>query len=151
MNLEYSLHDVVRCHFCKTPVPPLHCVICNIHLCEECQGKHISNESKEYKVVINEYRDSDSVSSKEHHVQDVFNLDPEYSLQDVVRCYLNETKEASLYCDICHQYTCQDCKGEHMSDESKEYKLRLHRIISLDPQYGLQDVVRCPLFTLCHL
>nr|XP_034330761.1 tripartite motif-containing protein 72 [Crassostrea gigas] len=70
---------------------------------------------------------------------------PEYSLQDVVQCHICETQDAPLYCEHCQKYTCQDCKEEHFSDESKEHKLKLYRIISLDPEYSLQDVVRCHL------
>lgn len=35
MDPEYSFQDVVRCHLCQTPAPPLHCVTCNIHLCKK--------------------------------------------------------------------------------------------------------------------
>uniref|UniRef100_A0A8B8DGL1 Tripartite motif-containing protein 3-like n=1 Tax=Crassostrea virginica TaxID=6565 RepID=A0A8B8DGL1_CRAVI len=47
----YSLQDVIRCDFCETPVPPKHCDICDIHLCEACVMKHISNQYKDHYIV----------------------------------------------------------------------------------------------------
>lgn len=51
METEYSLQDVARCHLCETPAPPLHCDVCDVHLCKKCEGKHLSDESREHTVV----------------------------------------------------------------------------------------------------
>lgn len=55
---EYSLQDVVRCHLCKTPIPPLHCDVWNLHLCEDCEEIHLSDEFIEHKMVQFKYRGS---------------------------------------------------------------------------------------------
>ena len=51
MNPSKSAQDVLRCHLCETPVPPLCCEICQIYLCKVCAGEHILDESTGHKVV----------------------------------------------------------------------------------------------------
>ncbi|XP_078331352.1 uncharacterized protein LOC144625135 [Crassostrea virginica] len=47
----YSFQDVIRCDLCETPVPPKHCDICHIHLCEACVWKHIFEQYKDHYIV----------------------------------------------------------------------------------------------------
>lgn len=50
-------------------------------------------------------------------------MDPNYSLQDVIRCHLCEVSVPSLHCDICDTHLCEDCEREHISDESRKHKV----------------------------
>ncbi|XP_034330772.2 E3 ubiquitin-protein ligase TRIM71 [Magallana gigas] len=86
MDPEYSLQDVVRCHLCETPVPPLHCVICNIHLCKDCEGKHLSDKSKQHKVVPFKYRGSFPI-----------------------KCQKHSTEICDQYCEQCNIPICELC------------------------------------------
>uniref|UniRef100_A0A8W8IF57 B box-type domain-containing protein n=1 Tax=Magallana gigas TaxID=29159 RepID=A0A8W8IF57_MAGGI len=86
MDPEYSLQDVVRCHLCETPVPPLHCVICNIHLCEDCEGKHLSDKSIEHNMVPFKYRG-----------------------YIIPKCQKHSTKICDHYCEKCNIPICELC------------------------------------------
>lgn len=48
-------------------------------------------------------------------------MDPRRSIQDVVRCRLCEVPGPPLHCDICQEYLCKCCVGEHLLDESKQH------------------------------
>nr|XP_034330773.1 E3 ubiquitin-protein ligase TRIM71-like [Crassostrea gigas]XP_034330774.1 E3 ubiquitin-protein ligase TRIM71-like [Crassostrea gigas] len=95
MDPEYSLQDVVRCHLCETPVPPLHCVICNKHLCEGCKGKHLFDKSKQHKVVPFKYRGS------------------------FPKCQKHSTKICDQYCEQCNIPICELCfsSKEHQTHD----------------------------------
>lgn len=58
MDPDFNLQDVARCQLCDIPVPSLHCVFCDIYLCKECEGKHISDVCNQHKVVPFEFRRS---------------------------------------------------------------------------------------------
>lgn len=71
-------------------------------------------------------------------------MDPENSLQDVVRCHLCETIVTSLYCKVCHEYLCLDCKKKHLLEKSREHNVEPFKKHTIDPDYS-QDVARCHL------
>lgn len=50
-------------------------------------------------------------------------MDPKNNLQDVVRCTLCTTSEASMYCASCRKDLCRDCMEEHISDILNECKV----------------------------
>uniref|UniRef100_A0A8B8AE92 Uncharacterized protein LOC111101564 n=1 Tax=Crassostrea virginica TaxID=6565 RepID=A0A8B8AE92_CRAVI len=91
----YSLQDVIRCDLCETPVPPNHCDICHIHLCEACVRKHVSDQSKDHYIVPFKLR---GITSK---------------------CTKHSTEVCTQLCTKCNIPVCPLCVA---SSEHKEHK-----------------------------
>ena len=89
--LQISFQDVIRCDTCETPVPTKHCDVCHIHLCEECEGRHISDESKEHVLVSFEMRGT------------------------TPKCSKHSTETCARYCKKCNTPICAFCdsSGKH--------------------------------------
>nr|XP_022299113.1 E3 ubiquitin-protein ligase TRIM71-like [Crassostrea virginica]XP_022299114.1 E3 ubiquitin-protein ligase TRIM71-like [Crassostrea virginica] len=94
----YSLQDVIRCDLCETPVPPKHCDICHIHLCEACVEKHLSDQSKDHYIVPFKQRGS------------------------IPKCPNHSTKTCTIFCKDCNVSICKICSsfGEHAEHKTED-------------------------------
>ena len=94
----FSFQDVIRCDLCETPVPPKHCDICHIHLCEACVGKHLSDQSKDHYIVSFKQRGS------------------------IPKCQNHSTKTCIIFCKDCNVSICAICSsfGEHVQHKKED-------------------------------
>nr|XP_022327039.1 uncharacterized protein LOC111126584 [Crassostrea virginica] len=113
----YSLQDVIRCDLCETPVPPKHCDICHIHLCEACVGEHLSDQSKDHYIVPFELR----------------GITP--------KCTKHSTEVCTQLCTTCNILVCPLCvaSSEH-EQHKKEDILTLFETKRKLMQKDLQDL-----------
>ena len=98
MDPVYSLQDVIRCGLCETPVPPKHCELCHIHLCEACADKHLSDQSKDHYIVPFNRRGS------------------------IPKCQYHSTKTCTILCKDCNVSICKICSswGEHVQHRKED-------------------------------
>lgn len=105
---EDFLQDVVRCYLCETSIPLLHCEMCNISLCEECEKKHVLDDSKEHTIVNFKSRRS------------------------TPKCQKHLLKMCKFYCEQCDIPICDKCVsiGEHdkhnINDILKHYGSKIN-------------------------
>uniref|UniRef100_A0A8W8LKP5 B box-type domain-containing protein n=2 Tax=Magallana gigas TaxID=29159 RepID=A0A8W8LKP5_MAGGI len=85
MDPEYSLQDVLRCHLCETPAPPMYCAICDKYLCKACEKDHLSDLSKKHKVL------------------------PFKKRKYIPKCQKHSSKICEHYCEQCHLPVCAKC------------------------------------------
>ena len=86
--------DVVRCDSCQADVPHMHCDICHINLCIACVMEHLSDESKDQKLV--------SFNKKTSNIT-------------YPRCQKHAAEICELHCKHCTFPICVSCvsSGDH--------------------------------------
>lgn len=99
MDSIHNTKNVFLCNLCKTAVPALHCVICQIHICTTCVGEHLSDESKEHNVVPLKMKGS-TVLCKEH-----------------------STKICELHCKQCDSPICALCVSSDKHEKHKKIEI----------------------------
>lgn len=102
-----SLQDVIRCHLCETPVSStsLYCDVCNKYLCKDCEGKHLSDSSKQHKMVPFEKRILKT------------------------NCLKHTPKLCNFYCEVCDISLCAKCRSskEHQGHKVIEISKEVDR------------------------
>ncbi|XP_056007732.1 E3 ubiquitin-protein ligase TRIM71-like [Ostrea edulis] len=101
MHPRRSAQEVLLCDLCETVPLQSHCELCNINLCKACVGEHLSDLSKDHKVVPFLRRKATPNHPK---------------------CPKHAEKHCELYCEECNIPVCTTCvssgkhKGHDMSD-----------------------------------
>mgnify|MGYP003683628667 CR=1 FL=1 len=101
MNSSKSAQDVLRCHLCETPVPPLSCEVCQIYLCKGCVVDHILDESTKHSVVP---------------------INQTLSALQYPKCLEHSLRNCELFCEQCtipicvHCVSSKDHKGHGFKD-----------------------------------
>lgn len=108
---------------CDTPVPDLHCDLCEINLCQSCVKDHLLDKSKGHQVVSFKQRRS---TFKRQICQ-------------------KHSTQGSQYCELCDRLLCEECisSGEHQGHTfitSRENFERKHNQIKKDLQELEQSI-----------
>ncbi|XP_062593087.1 uncharacterized protein LOC134254575 [Saccostrea cucullata] len=88
MDPRTSAQDVMRCDLCETAIVQMHCDTCLVNLCKACVGDHISDESKDHKVVKFQSRKSTLLHPP---------------------CTLHDNKRCEMFCEQCNIPICSAC------------------------------------------
>ncbi|XP_078316029.1 uncharacterized protein LOC111128643 [Crassostrea virginica] len=99
MDQWSTAQDLIRCDLCKKNIVEMHCDTCLVSLCKPCVGEHMSDESKDHKVVKFMSRNSNPIY-------------PYCSVHPKERC--------ELHCQPCYKPICSACIA---SEEHKSHKV----------------------------
>nr|XP_022304505.1 uncharacterized protein LOC111111680 isoform X2 [Crassostrea virginica] len=99
MDPPNTAQDIVRCDLCETPVPPMCCDICHINLCIACVGVHLSDDSREHKVVPFHKRGSTI---------------------NYPKCQKHPPKICEVHCKHCNIPICASCVSSGDHDQHKK-------------------------------
>ncbi|XP_056002447.1 tripartite motif-containing protein 2-like [Ostrea edulis] len=94
MHPRRSAQEVLLCDLCETVPLQSHCELCNINLCVNCVGKHLSDSSKRHNAVPFIQRKAT----------------PKY-----LKCLKHTNKHCELHCEECNIPVCSTCvsSGKH--------------------------------------
>nr|XP_022309600.1 tripartite motif-containing protein 2-like [Crassostrea virginica] len=99
MDPPNTAQDIVRCDLCETPVPPMCCDICHVNLCKVCVGEHLSDDSKDHKVVPFHKRGSTI---------------------NYPKCQKHPPKTCEVHCKHCNIPICASCFSSGDHDQHKK-------------------------------
>lgn len=124
MDSEFAQQDIVRCDLCDTPVPDLHCDLCEINLCQSCAEEHLLDKSKRHQVVSFKQRRS--------------------TFKRQI-CQRHSTQGSNWYCELCDRLLCEECisSEEHQGHTfitSQENFERKYNLIKNDLQELEQSI-----------
>ncbi|XP_062595046.1 tripartite motif-containing protein 2-like [Saccostrea cucullata] len=109
MDPRYSAQDILRCDLCVTDVVQSHCEFCHVNLCNACVGQHLSDSTKNHRVVPYAERTAGPNNPK---------------------CS-KHSKNCELYCEQCDLPVCSMCissgkhKGHHLSDVLQDLSYKI--------------------------
>ncbi|XP_056002444.1 uncharacterized protein LOC125663363 [Ostrea edulis] len=108
MHPRRSAQEVLLCDLCETVPLQSHCELCNINFCVNCVGKHLSDFSKDHRIV------SYSCLGR--------NAAPNYP-----NCPKHAGKHCELHCEKCDIPVCSTCvsSGKHESHRLSEFLEKL--------------------------
>ncbi|XP_061193238.1 uncharacterized protein LOC133201452 [Saccostrea echinata] len=94
MDPWFGAQDILRCDLCRTDFVQSRCEVCQIKLCKACVGEHLSDSTKNHRVVPYKAKGPD----------------PNYP-----ECPNHAPKLCELYCEECDTPVCSTCisSGKH--------------------------------------
>nr|XP_022306697.1 tripartite motif-containing protein 2-like [Crassostrea virginica] len=117
MDPPNTAQDIVRCDLCETPVPPMCCDICHINLCKACVGEHLSDDSKDHKVVPFHKRGSTI---------------------NYPKCQKHPPKTCELHCKHCNIPVCVSCVST--GDHDRHKKVDILKILTSKKELIKKDL-----------